>query len=158
MTSKQVSAKHDRPYTQFVTYIQQRAEVQGDFDADELTAEAADRILTAETEEDLFAAMKVAGLTGLQYLDNGTVIRIEGFKFLKGNLGVGAYAAIDAVDVSTGERLALDTGIPRVLAFLRQAENMGLLPVTVQVQKKATGSGNELVTLGKAPVHTVRSA
>jgi hypothetical protein len=145
-----------RPYQRVVNYLVERAEVDaGDYDPEELTAEQVDRIMVAANEDELFEAMKTAGLTGLKDLDNGTRITIHGFRLVAGTLGIGVYAILEATDPDTGENLALDTGVTRILAFLRMCEVMQKFPVTVVVDKKTTASGNELITFkraGKAPV------
>jgi hypothetical protein len=161
MSAKDVqptSVSEVRPYDRFVQYLQERATVEnGDWSADELTRNQVNEIITAENEDALFAAMKTAGLTGLKDVENGTVITIHGFRLIQGQLGnIGVYAVIDAVDPATGEGLSLDTGVERVIAFLRMAETMDLLPVTVTVVKKTTGSGNEMVTLARPPKRPVK--
>jgi hypothetical protein len=93
--------------------------------------------------------MKMAGLTGLKDLEDGQALRIHGYRLLQGDLGIGVYAVLDADDPDTGEAFALDTGVTRILAFLRMCEVMDKFPIEVVVKKKTTASGNELITLRK---------
>lgn len=146
------------PYQKFVNYALQRADIQqGDWDVHEITEGQIAGIMEATDEDTLFAAMETAGLIGLRDLDNGTELEISGYRLVRGNLGIGVYAVIDAVNTATAETLALDTGIERVIAFLRMAEVMDLYPVKVVVVKKTTGSGNELITLSRPVKRPVKS-
>lgn len=142
-----------RPYDRFVEYVQQRAQMEssGDELSEELTAEAVEAITSATTEDELWNAMKLAGLTGLRDLDNGQIFIINSFRFAPGNLGIKAYAVIEATDAETGTKMMLDTGVPRILGFLRMCEQLGLFPVTVSLYKKVLESGNTLLTLSRVP-------
>jgi hypothetical protein len=142
------SVSEVRPYDRFITYLTQRAELET-ADFSDVAAQQVENILTAETADALFDAMALAGLQGLRDVAEGTAITIHNFRFISGALGIGVYAVIDATDTNTGEGLALNTGVERVLAFLRMAETMDLFPVDVIVHHKTTGSGNELTTLGR---------
>ncbi len=145
-----VPANDDRPYQKMLAYMRERAEVTAEeFDAEVLTADQVDRIMTASTEDELFKAMETAGLTGLKDLEDGARIRIHSYRLVTGTMGVGVYAVLEADDPDTGEVLQLDTGVPRILAFLRMCEVLGKFPVTVEIVKKATASGNTLITLKK---------
>ncbi len=148
----------DRPYRKFLEYVRERAVVDGtEFDAEEITAEQIDKIMGATTEDDLFEAMKTQGLIGLKDVENGTALRIHAFRLITGELGIGVYAVLDADDPDTGEPLALDTGVPRILAFLRMCEVMEKFPVEVIVTKKTTASGNELITFRKRAARAVKA-
>lgn len=146
------------PYDRFVQYALERAEVEsGDWSAEDLTHDQVISITEASDEDALFKAMELAGLTGLQYLDNGQEIIVNDYRFVRGNLGIGVYAVINATDVATGASLSLDTGIERVLAFLRMCEHLSLFPINVIVNKKTTGSGNEMVTLSRPAKRPVQA-
>jgi hypothetical protein len=144
------------PYQKFVNYSLQRAEVE-DWDGQQITEEQVADIMAATDEDALFAAMKTAGMTALQNFPSGTELEFHGYRLGRGNLGIGAYAIIDAVNVATSERVSVDTGIERVMSFLRMAEVMGMFPVKVIVVKKTTQSGNELVTLDRPVKRPVSS-
>lgn len=146
------------PYQKFINYALQRADVEnGDWDTHEITEAQIGDIMAAGDEEALFAAMQPAGLTGLRDLDNGTELEVHGYRLVRGNLGIGVYAVIDAVNTATAESMALDTGVERVIAFLRMAEHLELYPIKVIVTKKTTGSGNELITLSRPAKRPVSS-
>lgn len=154
-----VPADENRPYQKMLAYMRERAEVTAsEFDPEELSADQVDQIMSATDEDTLFKAMETAGLTGLRDLDNGTVIRIHSYRLIAGQLGIGVYAVLEADDPNTGEVLQLDTGVSRILAFLRMCEVMNKFPVTVAVDKKTTASGNTMITLKRAPKRAVPSS
>lgn len=150
------------PFQKFVKFVQERAELDASFaTADELVSDQVARISAAESADDLFGAMKIEGLTGLKDLENGTDIQIHGYRLLKsanaemsGRTAV--YTVMDATDLTTGEKLALDSGIERVLIFLIKCERLEMFPVDVRIIKKQTQTGNTLVTFGKVPARTVK--
>jgi hypothetical protein len=146
------------PYQKFINYNLQRADVENtDWDGHEITEGQIADIMSAGDEDALFAAMNTAGLTGLRNLPNGTELELLSYRLVRGNLGIGVYAVIDAVNAATAESMALDTGVERIIAFLRMAEVMELFPLHVVVTKKTTGSGNELITLSRPAKRPVPS-
>jgi hypothetical protein len=150
------STSEPRPFERLVNYLRERAVVdQTEFDPEEINADQVDKIMSATSEDELFEAMKMAGLTGLKDVENGQILRIHGYRLLQGDMGIGVYAVLDADDPNTGEAFALDTGVTRILAFLRMCEVMEKFPITVTVAKKSTASGNELITLKQ---HRTRAA
>lgn len=156
-TTSQVQQR--RPYDKFIDYLRERAGVEETTDdvRDQLTRDQIESIAAATSEDELFKAMETAGLTGLQYLPANQELIITDFRYVRGNLGIGVYAVINATDPGTGANLALDTGVERILAFLRMAEQLQLLPLHVVVTKKTTTSGNEMVSLTRPARRPVQS-
>lgn len=165
MAKNEVEIVSPRPFDKFVAYLQERATVEpADVEAnvDELVAKQVDNILTAESEDALWAAMELAGLLGFKDIESGTRIIIHGYKVVIGGLAkrTGVYIVIDATDPDTGAQLALDTGVERIVAFCRMVEtgSVGLsFPVEVQVFKKKTQGDNELITLRRVARRPVQS-
>lgn len=154
--TKEGTIVQQRPFEKFLAYMADRAVEESEeylsHLSEDLSADQMDAILQAGTEEELLAAMKFAGLTGLRDLEMGTELEIYGFKFVKSNRPdiskrLGGYAVIDAIDMATGNALMLDTSIERIVACLRMFEHQGLFPKVVKVVKKSTGSGNEMITI-----------
>jgi len=138
-------------FERFVQYAKDRAAVEGSLVGDELTESQMERILTATTQEELDNAMKLAGLTGLKDLADGTEIQINGYHLVPGSRSefankLGVFAVIDAQLVSNGAEIKLDTGILRIIGYLRMCEANGWFPVQRIVKKIPTGNG-EMVTL-----------
>ena len=145
-------------FDQFIAFAQERAELDASYNtSEELAREQVIKIVDAETVDDLFAAMKSQGLTGLRDLENGAELTIRGYRLVKSNNPelsgrTGVFAVIDAVDMVSGEDLALDTSIERAIAFLLKCEMIDAFPVHVRLDKKQTMGGNTLITFVKPPV------
>jgi hypothetical protein len=109
-----------------------------------------ERILLAENEEELFEAMRLAGLVSLRDIPDGTEIQINGWHVAQGTRSeymnrYRVFAVMNCQDISTGQEFVADTGVERVIGFLRMMEQFDRYPVQVQVSKQAAGSG-ELIT------------
>lgn len=141
-------------YEEFVAFVQAKAaEAQPAQLADDLASEQVTKIAVAEDLDSVFGAMRMQGLTGLRDLDAGTELDLLSYRLVQSTREdmagkTGAYAIIDAVNLYTGERVALDTGIERILVFLIKCDQLNAFPVQVKIVKKTTGSGNETITLG----------
>lgn len=146
-----------RPYDEFLQFVQARVEESEDYQiADELATKQVEQIAVADSLDGLFSAMRVAGLTGLRDLDNGSEIEIRGYRLIRSTRDdisgrAGVYAILDAVDLYDDRELPIDTSIERVLVFLIKCEQLKKFPVKVKVLKKTTQSGNELITFAPLP-------
>lgn len=139
-------------HARFAHYMQQRAQVEADIVAKELSEAQLTSILTAETPEELDAAMEMAGLVALKDLEDGEEIQINGFHVAPGNRPeyantLGVWAVIEAQIIESGRQVNLDTGVERVIGYLRMCEQMERFPVQCRVSKVGTGSGKEMITL-----------
>ena len=139
-----------RPMDKFKAYAEQRAQLETDNMRNELEASQMDRILSAQTEEELEAAMSIESLPGLNDIENGTILIFHGYHMVKSNRDdfkstLGVYAVIDVEDRS-GRRFQVNTGVTRIIGFLRAAEVQGLFPCSRIVVKQLAGSG-EMITL-----------
>jgi len=141
-----------RPVDKFAEYAMDRAEMEAPLVAQELGTAQGEAILTATTPEELEKAMEMAGLVGLRDLEDGTEIEIRGFHFAPGTRSdfrnrFGVFAVMDCVIIETGREVAIDTGVERILMWLRAYEVMGAYPIQRRVSKVQTGSGNDMITL-----------
>lgn len=150
-------------FEKFIEFANARAELDASFaTADELAVQQINKIVDAESLEDLYGAMKAQGLTGLRDLENGTELEIREYRLvrsanaeLSGRTGV--FAVVNAVNTDTGEDLALDTSIERILGFLLKCDQLEAYPVRVRVEKKTTMAGNTMITFVKPPVRAAKS-
>jgi len=141
-----------RPHQRFAEYLIQRAEVEGEIVAKKLSEDQLDAILTATTPEELDAAMEMAELVSLKDLEDGTELQINGFHVAPGNRAefqnsLGVWAVLEAQFMENGTQVNLDSGVERVIGFLRMCEVMERYPVQVRLSKVPTGGGNEMITL-----------
>lgn len=153
------------PYEKFSEYCKDRADLDGQYVIDDLRQGQINNIFAATTPEELDKAMEAAGLTGLRDLDDGTEIQINGYHLMRGNRdefanGLGVFAVMDAQLLSDGTPIALDTGIDRIIGYLRMIESgqiPGLdFPVQRRVKKTMAGKG-EMITLLPVPKRVVSS-
>lgn len=150
---------------QFKTYVKNRADLDSAYAFTELNEAQLDKVLTATSEDDLFASLEMAGLIPLKSLETGTEIQINGYHYVHGTRddyanSLGVFVVIEAQLLSNGQELTLDTGIDRVIGFLRMVESgqAGVnFPVSVVVHKIGTGSGNEMVTFKRLPPRAVKA-
>jgi len=142
------------PRERFIKMAIDRADLDGAIDSTDLVEKQMGDILAATNEDELFDAMEFTGLKGLRDLDAGQIITLNGYRFVKGSStysGIGVFCVVDAVDANTGEEMVLDTGVERVMGFLRMVESgqAGVsFPIKVRIVKKETSAG-EAVTFGR---------
>ena len=166
---KEGTVAQPKPFERFVQYALERAVVDESFNAtDDLVENQVNRILDAENIDDLFDAMELAGLKGFRDLENGTVLTVTDYRYVKSNRAdlagklwnpdrnEGAFVIVDAVN-EDGEEIALNTSVIRLVSFFRKVETWGLFPITVKVVKDTTASGNEIITLAKIRKPTVKA-
>lgn len=148
----------------FKEYANNRAEIEATFAMDELAETQLEQVLTASSEDDLFKSLEMAGLVPLKSLETGTEIQINGYHMVRGTRDdyanrFGIFVVIEAQLLSTGEEMTLDTGVERIIGFLRmvESEQAGIkFPVQVVVHKIPTATGNEMVTFKRVPKRAVK--
>lgn len=149
------------PFERFKNYCIDRAALDSAGVGDELSATQVTNILTAESVDDVFKALELAGMIGLKDVPDGTEIQINGFRFAPGSNKdfanrLGVFVVIDASRLSDGSPLILDTGIERIIGALRAWEAQDAFPVQAVVKQQSTNSGNTMVTLRPVPPRAVQ--
>lgn len=152
-------------YDQFVQYMRDRAELEGSLAIQQLNEDQFNRIIAAKTEDELEAAMEMIGLTGLKELENGSVIQINEFHLMPGNRQefanrLGVFAVLDITLLSEsrlgkpGTRIMMDTGIERIIMWLRAIESGQITGVEFPIQRivaKIGAGAGDMVTLRRMP-------
>ena|ERR1700722_10815502 len=142
------------PFAAFTTYAQSRARVESAQVADRLVGNQMDSILTASTEEELDAAMSIDKQTiALKDIDNGAIITIYGFQLATGvredfQNRMGVYAVMDVTIGRSSDHVVVETGIERIIGWLRMAEHLELFPARRLVVQRQAGAGT-MVSLRK---------
>jgi hypothetical protein len=147
------------PFQKFKAYCLDRADLEGPQIAEELSTAQMNAILESSNPDDVFNALELAGLRGLKELDDGTEITIRGFHFVRGTRDdfanrLGVFVVMD-VQYWDGTEAVHDTGVERIIGALRAWEAMDAFPVSAIVKKRATSSGNEMITLRPVPPRSV---
>jgi hypothetical protein len=132
MAGKEVS-KSDRrevqqhEFEKFVKFVQDRAEIDLQYNpSTDLMQVQVNRIMQAESLDDLFSEMHLNGLTGLKDVPNGTIITITDYRLVKStradvSTALGTYAIINGVNPD-GEEVVYDTSVERLVSFLLRAD------------------------------------
>jgi hypothetical protein len=148
------------PFERFRAYCADRAALDSVGVGDELSVNQVTKILTAQSTEDVFAALQMAGMIGLRDVPDGTEIQINGFRFAPGTNNdfanrLGVFVVIDAQRLSDGGPMVIDTGVERIIGALRAWEANDSFPVQAIVKQQKTQSGNTMVTLWPVPPRAV---
>jgi hypothetical protein len=151
-----------KAYDRFTAFVQKRAQEDAGNAREELEEDQMQRIITAETEEEMEAALNMAGLVGLRTLDDGTEIRILSFRFAPGSNEqyankLGVFVIMRVVLLATGQEISVDCGVERIIAALDFWARKDMLPIDRIVKKIRTGSGNDMITLAKLPTRAVKN-
>ena len=157
-----------RPWERFTAFLQREAETNKGQAGDELTANAVDAILTAETEDDIWDADKM-GLVALKDLV-GAEIEIRDYKVLPSNNAemrnkFGVFAILDIVmlaefrdlGLQPGDVVMANTGVETVIAKLQAFRAKEISPVRAIVQGIPASEG-VMVRLRPIPRRAVKGA
>lgn len=113
----------------------------------DIAAQVIDLIMTAGTEDEIFAANESGPLDITDYL--GTPINIWQLTFFRSAEkyranSLGFYVVMDAFD-DTGAEIKLSTGAPNVVSSMKRLEELGLIkeekPYRVKITGRETGNG-----------------
>lgn len=148
-----------RPYEKLVQRLGGKAELDSasgePVDAFEIASQIVDKIETATSEDELFAAndSSLAGLgdyVGQPINITEIVFRKSEEKYAKG--GLGAYVVVDFF-TDNGDAFKATCGATNVVATLEKAQNLGLItadkPWRCKVNGKETANGT-LLKIGRA--------
>lgn len=149
-----------RPYERFIKYMQDRAETTGNqsdrgFD---IAAGQMDKILAAETIEDIWDADEGGMISGQDLVDveqrvrEFVVLRSEREEF---DTGLGVYLVVSAVRLADGLAIVWNTGASGLIAKLRALEAKNALPVDCVIKGIQTNSGNTVLKLRPVPKRAV---
>lgn len=160
----------EREMDAFKHYIRERAQIEGGLIKDELSANQINDILSARTEEELEAAMEIQGLRGLRDVPNGTIIQINTFHVVPGSReefanSLGVFAVIEGTMLTktqlfgdVGTEVMLDTGVERIIAWLRAVESGQVPGLEFPLQRiviKQPGGRGDMITLKRIPAAPV---
>lgn len=109
-------------------------------DAHEVNARFADQYSRAQTVEDLFGVLEGRSTKDMV----GRKVQINGVSWAPyaSERGIIPNAICNGVDLNTGEVLEFATTSQALTLFLRRAEMIDALPISVRIVEKRTASGN----------------
>lgn len=157
-----------RPYERFAEHLRREAAQNDAVNGYEVSATQIDKIMTAETEKDIWDADE-GGMYALKDLV-GCDIEITAIKILpskddtkKNNLGVWALLNVTLLSESEkygldpGEAILVNTGVESVIAKLLRFRAEDMFPVRARVKGVPAASG-EMVRLRPIPSTAVPSS
>lgn len=120
----------------------------------------AERILLAETEDEIFAAGEMSATTGgRDYTNEPFLLKSDGYKVKRSNMrgengeakGIGYFLLMRVVDMGTGDEKILNTGAPAVVTQTVTLGEKGILAkydadggMPLMIGSKPAGEGNVL--------------
>jgi hypothetical protein len=152
-----------RPHERFVANLQARAQENGGKNrAFEVAASQMDKILSAETEEDIFNADEGGTISGQDFVNEPFEVRSYEISQSdsKYDSDLGVYVNIQAVALTdskyatAGEQIVINTGATLVITKLEALRARNLLPVKVVIRATPARNG-DVLKLRQAPPVTV---
>jgi hypothetical protein len=135
-----------KPHERFLEYVGRRAETEGQTIGAAVSQDQLDRILTAETDEEIWDADEGGTVSGKDCED----VELRIFSFILSpssdeyDAPLGVYALIKAQRLDTGEELTINTGSDKIIAKLRMFESRGSLPIDAVIRGQKTPKGRML--------------
>jgi hypothetical protein len=147
-----------RAHEQFIEYLARRAEADGATRSFDVAANQMDKLLNAETEQEIWDADEGGTFSGQDMIDIELLIR--GYKVAVSSdeydSPLGVYILIDAVRLDTGDEIVVNTGSPLIITKLRKLESRELLPAEAVIRGYKAAKGTVL-KLKQIPARAVQS-
>lgn len=146
-----------KPHEQFIAYLGRRADSEKVNRAHDVAASQIDRILQAETEEEIWNADEGGVVSGQDMEDVELLIR--GFGVAKSDdkfdTDLGHYVLIDAVRLDDGADVIVNTGSSLIITKLRMFEVRDLFPIEAVIKGQPTSNGGRLLRLRPVPKRAI---
>lgn len=136
-----------RPSAKLVEWLASRAELDGQDLALEVASRQLDAVMTAQTEEEMWAAVETGGTLGGRELED-VEIQVDQF-IVRPSTGqykapLGHFIIITGVRLSDGSPILINTGSPLIIGILRWLEAKELLPAQLVIRGDDTPNGRRL--------------
>lgn len=153
------------PAAAFKGYMLERAARESQADGSAVTNSQIDKILTAETDDDIWGADAGGTVQAQDAVGMGVEIhdmraqesdRFEGSPYYVSMNAVclgGPSEILNRNSVKVGENFVLQTGAELIVSKVRAFEARGRLPIRAIIVGNRTNSGYEVLKLGKYPEH-----
>jgi hypothetical protein len=132
-----------KPHERFIQSIQRRAEREGAALGRDVSMTQIDKVLTAETEAEVWDADEGGTFSGQDMIDVElqfvSITMAPSSDEYDATLGV--YANIRAVRLDTGEEIIVNTGADKIITKLLKFESMGNLPISGVIRGVKTKGG-----------------
>ena len=158
-----------RPYDRFRAYVADRTQ-EDKIDPEAVAASVGDRILAAQTEDEIWDANESGGTIRLDSLAGCELEFLPGWRFVAQNdpemmnslsafiIGEAIVVASPKSDFAPGQMITYNTGVERVITTLEAFRGKELLPKTALVHGTDLGSGKTAISLRRPAARAVRSS
>lgn len=155
-----------RPYDRFRNYVSERT-AEDKTDPAAVAASVGERILAAQTEDEIWDANEQGGTTRLDSLAGCELEFLPGWRFVKQTdpemmnsleafiIGEAIIVASQNKDYSPGQQVTYNTGVERVIATLEAFRAQELLPKVALVHGTDLGSGKTAISLRRPAARAV---
>jgi hypothetical protein len=135
-----------KPHQRFVESLQRQAEANALVHGAEVSLSQVDRILTAETKQDIWDADEGGTVSGQDMID--VELEIRDYTVLPSSdeydTTLGVYVNIQAVRLDTGEEIIVNTGADKIITKLAAFKAKGFLPIGAVIRGVSTRGGTML--------------
>lgn len=135
-----------RPHEKFTQSLQRRAEREGALLGAEVSESQRDKILTAQTEAEIWDADEGGTFSGQDMID--VELEFQSIKIAPSSdeydASLGVYANITAMRLDNGEIVIVNTGADKIITKLIMFESKGMLPVEGVIKGIKTPKGTML--------------
>lgn len=135
-----------KPHERFLASLKRRAEVEGARLGQDVSQSQMDKILTAETEQEIWDADEGGTFSGQDMED--VELEIQSFTVAPSSeqydASLGVYINIKATRLDTGEEVIINTGADKIITKLAVFEAKGMLPILAVIKGIPTPNGKML--------------
>jgi hypothetical protein len=145
-----------KPHERFIQSLNARAEREGATLGRDVSLSQIDKVLQAETEEDVWNADEGGTVSGQDMID----VEIEILSLTVApssdeyDATLGVFINIKAIRLDTGDETVINTGADKIITKLVKFEAMGLLPIQGVIRGVKTRNGT-MLTLRPLPKRAV---
>lgn len=147
-----------KPHQRFIQSLQRQAEDNAATHGREVSVNQIDKILTAETEEEIWNADEGGTLSGQDMID--VEMEIQDYVVLPSgdeyDATLDVYINITAVRLDTGEEVIVNTGADKIITKLAVFKARGMLPIGAVIKGVPTRKGT-MLKLRPLPNRAVRA-
>lgn len=139
-----------------VSMLEIEASLQDGNDSAEFVAELMDKMLTAETEEELFGMAEVGTIPGKDFVARPFRLKNDGIRWMRSRADLVAqggfpyYALMDVEEIETGQTVTLNCGAKTFVATLFRLQKLGGFDQyengrPLMIKSKSAGNGDVLI-------------
>jgi hypothetical protein len=146
-----------KPHERFIASLVRQAEANALIHGKDVSLSQVDRILSAETAEEIWDADEGGTVSGQDMID--VEIQILDFTPLPSadqyDTTLGVYANITAIRMDTGEDVIINTGADKIITKVAKFKSQGMLPIGAVIRGVTTAGGTTMLKLRPLPPRAV---